>query len=465
MIPLQQIVGRILSWLGIGVGSLILLALVLFGIAYAVNMRDEPLSPLARAFLQPPPNPCKPEENLYLALVGFGAPAGESVIAAGQARIDRYNGQLDALLRDPLGAPSDTIDPRGLQFQGKFEFPPAGHSFWSEIPSHRQEIERLLADNRELYARYLALPQLHGYFQTARPSTFVPIAYPPTKVRQMFLASVVLRMRSDDPRERRQALADLEADLGLWRVMLTADGTFVSKMLAIAYLHGDQQLLADAIADSQAPIPVGPEDAQAVAPLFPLDEWNIGEVFADEFRVQASILEQTHLGLHSGWTPPDVTGPKRWLWRAWEHVQAPFFKVNATENLFAEQMERLGRAAAPGASSAPLYNPLSSFAYNPLGKTLAAIALPGYDDYALRAWDGAAFQRLVRLSYEIRRQQIDVNAVPAFMKQHPEWSTHPGDERSFLWDSAAGTIRVQTLGKDKSGRVYFVHAWRPATRN
>jgi hypothetical protein len=46
------------------------------------------------------------------------------------------------------------------------------------------------------------------------------------------------------------------------------------------------------------------------------------------------------------------------------------------------------------------------------------------------------------------------------MNQHPEWSTHPSDGRSFVWDSAAETIRVQTLGKDTSGRVYFVHVWQ-----
>jgi hypothetical protein len=100
--------------------------------------------------------------------------------------------------------------------------------------------------------------------------------------------------------------------------------------------------------------------------------------------------------------------------------------------------------------------------YNPIGKTLAALAEPGWSGYSARAWDGAAFQRLVRLSYEIRRQRIDAAGIPAFMRQHPEWSTHPSDGRSFAWDSAAKTLRVQTLGKETNGRVFFVHVWRPA---
>jgi len=74
MIALRHVIGRFLTWSGIAIGSLILLALFLFGIAYAINMRDEPLTPKALALLQPPHNPCRPEENLYIALVGFDAP-------------------------------------------------------------------------------------------------------------------------------------------------------------------------------------------------------------------------------------------------------------------------------------------------------------------------------------------------------------------------------------------------------
>ncbi|HWZ63113.1 MAG TPA: hypothetical protein VNX02_08835 [Steroidobacteraceae bacterium] len=464
MIPLRPIIRRILKWVGITLGSLVLLALVLFGIAYAINVRDEPLAPRTVALRCPPANPLRPEENLYIAMAGFGAPAGESVVRAGLARIDRYNRQVDAVMRDPLAIPNDSPGAGSLQFKGAFEFPRIGQSYWTLIPPHRQDVERLLDNNRELYTRYLALHQLRGYFQTARPSVSVPLVYAPTEVRQLFLASVVLRMRADDPRGARQALVELEDDVQLWRVMLAADGTFLSKMLAIAYLHADEQLLADAIADARASIPLGADDAPAVAPLFPLDDWNIGGAYPGEFLVQLTILEQMSNAYRSGWTPPDEAASGRWLRRVSERLEMQFFQVNATENLFAGQMDRLSRAAAPAAPPPAPYDPFSTirFVYNPVGKTLAAIAVPGYPGYALRAWDGAAFQRLVRLSYEIRNRQIDATGIPAFMNEHPEWSTHPQDGRPFLWDSAARMIRVQTLGKDSSGRAYFVHVWQPA---
>lgn len=63
MIPLRQITRRLLKWSGIAVGSLVLLALILFAIAFAINMRDEPLSPKAMALLKEPPNPTAPNRT------------------------------------------------------------------------------------------------------------------------------------------------------------------------------------------------------------------------------------------------------------------------------------------------------------------------------------------------------------------------------------------------------------------
>src|SRR5256885_12557297 len=61
--------------------------------------------------------------------------------------------------------------------------------------------------------------------------------------------------------------------------------------------------------------------------------------------------------------------------------------------------------------------------YNPIGQILAAIPAQGLTGYAPRAWDGAALQRLVRLSYEIRRQGIEPAGIPAFLARRSEEHT------------------------------------------
>src|ERR1700758_743712 len=120
MIPLPGIAGRILRWVGLVTGSLVLVALLLFAVVFAINWRDEALPPQARVLLAPPPNPLKPDDNIYLAMAGFTAPSGASVIATGESRIDHYNEHLEAVLHDPSAQALQSLtlkDPHALEFQ------------------------------------------------------------------------------------------------------------------------------------------------------------------------------------------------------------------------------------------------------------------------------------------------------------------------------------------------------------
>lgn len=454
----------------IGLGAVVLLALVLFGIAWLVNVHDETLTPEAQALLATPPNPYTPEENVYFALAGLDAPSGESMVAAGVARIAHYDRDLDATLANPTAANLDALkdpDPQRLEFQGEFDFKQPLDSYWDDIPQHRDNVAQVLGANLELYQRYLALQGRRGYFETARPSQLAPVFYVPSSLRTLFLGEVVLRLRGSDPAQQQEALADLEADVRLWRTVLTGTGALISKMLAIAYLHWDELVLADMIADPGAPLPLGPADADAIAPIFALDDWDVSKAYAAEFRVQAAFLRTSHAQFRAGWLPPGAPrGVHGFFDRLLARTGGHFYQPNATLNLFAAQVQRLTRAAAPAvsedaaaATAAPHVGSLRTV-YNPFGKVLAAVSEGAYEPYPARAWDGAAFQRLVRLAYEIRRHKIDTVAIPAFLKAHTEWSTHPANGRPFLWDEKTGTIRVQTSGPLPAGRVFAVHVWR-----
>lgn len=476
MIPLSRIAGRILRWSALLIGSLVLVALLLLALAFAVNWRDEPLTPAARALLIPPPNPLKPEDNIYLAMAGFTAPSGESVVALGQARIEHYNERLDAVLHDPSSQALDSLqlpDPQPLQFRGRADFVhPLSASVWDEVPAHYAEIESLIAQNAELYQRYQALERLPGYYETARPSYLAPTVFVPTQLRYLFLEETVRRLRNGTTGEQREALAELLADVGLWRRVLTGQGLLTSKMLALAYLQSDYLVLADLIADPSAELPAAAGDAEAAPPLFALGDFDLGAAFAGEFRVQAALLAQTEYLYAIGWNPlpARATVERGWLDRLGTAISGHFFKLNATLNLFAQQAERL-RAIVPGPdviasdrrladSSATAWGAVGL--YNPIGKLLAGIAAPAGVSYPLRAWDAAALQRLVRAGYEIRRQRIAAAEIPAFLRQHPQWSTHPGDGRPFVWNAATAQIRIQTIGEQPAGRRFFIRVWQPA---
>jgi hypothetical protein len=124
----------------------------------------------------------------------------------------------------------------------------------------------------------------------------------------------------------------------------------------------------------------------------------------------------------------------------WNAFQAHFFKLNATENMGAEIAARWITQANSDPKEfeqnqqafrgwldqeGPHLTP--SYIYNPMGKILASIAGAQYDNYPLRAYDVAAYQRLVDLVFRLERQHVAAADVSAFMKAHPDWSTHPVD--------------------------------------
>jgi len=294
---------RILKWSGITVMGLLALALLLFTVAFLINAHDEKLSPQARALLIPPGNPYAPEDNIYLALAGADAPPGQPVIESGVAKVSTYNQRVDRLIHNPTLPGEEAFtrmpeDPHRLEFKGDCNLvKPAQESLWQTIPPHREDIQKLLADNGELYRRYLALHQRYGYYETARPAAFAPLLPRwPVCERKLFLAEYVLRMRSGNLAEQRRALADLQDDVQLWRNIFEGEGTLVSKMVSVAYLQGDYLLLADAIADPHAAVPLDGSDADALVPVSDPKDWDLGSTFAVEYRVTSSFVRHIRTG-------------------------------------------------------------------------------------------------------------------------------------------------------------------------
>jgi hypothetical protein len=457
------------KWVGIGLLALTGGAGVLFVATLVVNSHDETLTPELRALLTPPANPYGATDNIYVALLGLDAPPAESVTAAGEARIEHYNRNIDAALRDPSAVSLEGLaakDAHRLAFKGDVSFiRPLESSVWDEAPLHEQQIEVLLQDNHELIERYLDLILLHGYYETARPSALMPYPVAPNEVRRLLLAQLALQMRARSRFQRQIGLAELEGDIHLWRRVLTGEGTLEWKMLAIAFLQSDYLLLADLVADPSIDLAPGEQYAESLVPLFDAGDFNLARGFAAEFRVQVATLRSPDSEARSG--------TQGWLERAGSRMSDHFLKLNATQNLLATETLRWMAAAAdpakffaatrssaawPGEGGSMRLLPLS---YNPLGKVLTAVVTQPYRHYPPRAWDEAALQRLVRLGYEIRQRRVAPANLGAFLRAQPQWSTHPADGRPFLWDAGAGELRVQTLSQHPPGWRFSIRIWQP----
>ena len=443
---------------------------VLFVLAcFILNFVDAPLSPQAKALLTTPPNPYAAEENIYLAVAGLEGSGERTIIEMGQERIEAYNRALDSVLLNPESALelNKQWEAAKLKVEGKME--ELGHprtsSIWTTTKTHRQDISALLTSNRKLYQRYLFLHRLQSYYETARPSFMSPVITPPPSLRTLFLADVANRIQTGTPQQQREALNDLQQDLQLWRAVLKGDGTLISKMLSVAFLHTDMILLADLVTDPTTDLKSLEDLLDSVALPFDLKDYRIGNAFAAEFRGTADVYKSIT-------APNELTGSmasSNWRNRIGNAFQAHFFKLNATENIgaaVAAQRVSLGNSD-PGqfylnreayrewlVQNEPRLSP--ALLYDPIGKILVKLTVAQNDAYYLRAFDVAAYQRLVYLAYQLNRQHIANADIPAFLKAHTEWSTHPVDGAAFGWNPQLSELTVNTLGEHPKAQRFSV---------
>jgi hypothetical protein len=462
--PLAKI-ARVTAKIAAGLIAFVLL-LVLAWIL--LNSFDSPLSDQAKALLTPPPNPYPPDENLYLAMAGLES-AGERPIAEmGRERIETYNRALDSLLLNPELALelNKQWDAAKLVFSGELEFgPQRTTSIWAATKSHRQDIATLLASNQKLYQRYLSLHHLHGYYETARPSYSAPAIYAPQQVRVLFLGTIANRVQTGTPQQQREALTELQRDLQMWRSVLKGDGTLIGKMLAAASLHGDLILLADLIEDPASDLAHLDDLLDPIALPFDPKDYRIGNAFLAEWRGVATLYKTITTANEYAGSPV----PSSWRKRMENAFEAHFFKIDATENMSAPQAAHWA-ALADSEASQFLRNreairewleqnephlSLGSL-YNPVGKILVKLAVSQNDSYPLRVYDVAGYQRLVYLAYQLKHQHVATADVPAFLKTHPDWSTHPVDGKPFRWNAETGELAVNTLGEHPKDQRFSV---------
>ena len=253
-------------------------------------------------------------------------------------------------------------------------------------------------------------------------------------------------------------------------------GLKVSVSGVIRPLLPSPNLLSDIIADSKLDLQDSSPEIQSALELLDKDDWKIGNLFVFEYRLSAFMWDELRVTKGKRLPADSASEDGGWWERFFDQISDLFLKINATQNLDAKVKTHLQKMT--NADPAEFFVARDAYrkwlrdnvelgmhyAYNPTGKVLLGIASSPYETYYLRTYDGAAFQRLVRLGYEIRNQRVKDTAVSLFMQQHPQWASHPVDGRPFIWDEKKREIAVQTLGEQPEGRRFSVAVWSAAPR-
>lgn len=431
---------KFLKWLGFG----LLLAPFVW---YLVFRFDEPLDPEVQAALTAEVS-VPEEENGYYTLLGMHAPAEVAdVHAHGRDLVAQYR---QALAADPDLA-AYQFPERALDFRGDQALlcKPQKSACLSQAAKSSRALDRLLEQNAVLLARYRALYRYPRFVETIPAHRSAPFAHYPIDARNLVLA----RIARDAARGRLEpALDALAADTRYWRAVLADTRTLLTKVVAVASLHRNYELLAEIIA--AAPItPAAEKRLQSMlAPLTPAERSMI-EPLRWEFAAYGNYAKAIKAGVREGLEGPDNGNATRAV-LAW--LGDALVQENATRNLvYRHHMAVAALADVPStefdARRAALEEEYAfrlgwHYLYNPLGKFLFHVAQPEWPKYAARIHDLDGYIRLVRLQFELKRGRVRLPDVPNYLANAGASLNDPYTAHPMAWDPATKTLSFRGRG-------------------
>ncbi|MEI6704185.1 MAG: hypothetical protein WCL71_11720 [Deltaproteobacteria bacterium] len=416
--------------------------LIFLGLA----LYDEPLKTDVAEFLKVPSASVPDAENAYFAQLGFTAPPGTDTLSFG---IAKYRKTLEEAAKKRAGniqeVPTKGADSSQISFKGK-ELPKDKLYQFATDPSSALDI--LAKDNAELLARYHALrryrhieePGGNGLYQDVPIPAFTPILSTQS-------LTLLLALRSAHEGKLDEALGVLADDMTYWRGILRQTHTLIGKMIAIACIQKDYQVLSELIGHNDLSERQRIQVRGLLAP-WKSDDANFGEAALYEaLYVSESLFASL---------------PEHGL------LNGLFLKKNASKNTivrFYMENSRISKITAE-----EFYRSLAiqqkdqkelarlhpDFLYNPVGAILNSIAIPQLSSYFSRFHDLEAKRRMVLIHLMAREQGIGHDGMPKLVKEAGREYTNPYTGQPMQWNEGKKSIVMDSIpsqGKAEQRRV------------
>lgn len=423
----------------------------------AINTFDEDLKPEALAFVADfSGETITPEQNGYFAWVGLRVPVGEHPHTRGMQIVARLNKKLDTVPHDI----HDIIDldtvlgPKALKFTNNLANL-CGRDATGCLDRYRvksTDIEKQVRENKVLLERYRALYRYPHFHETLKPRYYALFFYDPGSVSSLARAQHALHALRGDPL---LALRQLRDDTQFWRRTLAETRGLVGKMIAVAAIHRNAQLISEIVASYPTDKTALAQTVQAVLPLTDLER-DLTKVYRNEFAINMYLFSTLSAEQPTPCTTESINCAVDKLTRTF------LFKPHASTN---QSFERFSEIAATSRLPAPEFLKgkkerlasdqydwkwwLSSwcFAYNPVGKILNAISVAPYGSYTARVHNLDGFLRLVSLSLAAKQQSVRAADMPAFLARAQPNLRNPYTNEPMFWDSNNRTIYFNGMGE------------------
>lgn len=446
---------KILKWFGL----ILLIPAALFILLLIINAFDQEIRPEALAFVDFSKEQIPDEQNAYFALMGHAAPLGDDPHQKGIEIINVHNRRVSEVRGyDPtIGDIRDKVlGPKKLVFQGK-AMELCDRNSVRCLSAYREKarvIREMLRANRLLVERYYQLYRYPHFRETAKESAYVLVPFDDSATNALVRAAIGLQAHDGQIHE---ALKALQRDTRFWRLVFGECRTLIEKMIAIARVRRNVQLLSEIIASRSLN---GKDINIAREILTPLSgsELDFQKVFRSEFAFTKNIIENT-----SDWGEQDDTWSES---SPWYFLARPLFKTNATINLMYERhrdlaalaqlppdrlMKQLVLEESKSDSGAQRIN--WHFVYNPMGKLLADMGRAPYIEYLGRTQNLGALIRLVTLQLFAKERGVSDSQMQSYLAQTEAGLMNPYTGEPARWDAQNRSLYFMCMREDWKGEL------------
>ncbi len=449
---------KALKWLLVAVLGLLVLLLASWFL-----LPDETLHPEARKILAAPPS-LPPEQNAFYLLWGLPASpeldpfqVGRQVVAA-QLATFRAKGQRTQF--DPAsfyGAkPYQRRIPSSLYCKSRGE---TAHCL-TALRVHRSELDAQRRAQDVYVQRYRALRNYPHFEQTMTPSPAAPLLSWQTVLALSELVDASIAFDMEYPERRAAALAELQAEIALWRRIGREADFLVDRTIITALLHNKYRLLSELLTDYPA---IADQHRELVAQMtmpLTLADTDLRRVLNGEFRYGALLLETMVQDSKQG----RQTGLDHELPRWVEELALRLFvRSNATLNLNFSLLTDSGNFYAQSAATiepnADAFfktydvNSLDPrlWLYNPVGKILTSYQGFGMRFQSHKLHDLAGYTRLIELQRQIAAAHLPGDKVGPFLSSVDTSLRDPYSGQPMTFDPVLQTISFRPRSEMSAG--------------
>jgi hypothetical protein len=428
-------------------GRLVLIAatlVVALALAWLVAGSIEvSLSPEAKACELPVEASIPAEDNAYFALAGLhaGDPAADTN-QVGRAMLEEYVRAID---QNPA---IETYEyPQELKVVGKPRelCQPLVRSCMPTSLGFADRIREFEQENTVLLKRYHALYSYSHFQEMTPPHGSSPAVSYGSSLHSLVLARIALQATQ---RQQAQALEGLARDTAFWRVLLK-DGSLLSKSVGTGRMLSNVQQLSDIL--SLNTTLTASEQVFVEQILQPLSD--VEQDWSPAIRREFCIFGNGSIvAYNNGYRErqsPYADGPAHRIIRL-------AFRPNHTKNLVHERAKQV--LAGDLHHSRHFGDSWWDYAYNPIGRYLVYEFIPDastFAPYRNRLKDLDGLMRLVRLQWEIRKQNVRAPEVPAFLKAHAVIADNRATGHTVRWDAKRNVLWLARLAARQGDQNVF----------